>query len=81
MTPKNLSIKFKEYVGVNFIDYLTKLRLDKAKDLLRNSELSVNEIAEAVGYEPKYFMRIFKKLEGVTAGNYRELIINTEVRS
>jgi AraC-like DNA-binding protein len=70
--PQKLSIAFKQVTGFNYIDYLTKLRLDKAKEMLAESDLKVNEIAEAVGYQPSYFNRIFKKHEGVTPGQYRD---------
>ncbi len=70
--PQKLSITFKQVTGFTYIDYLTRLRLDKAKELLVETEMKVNDIAEAVGYQPSYFNRIFKKHEGVTPGQYRE---------
>ncbi|MDF2924618.1 MAG: transcriptional regulator [Paenibacillaceae bacterium] len=72
MGSNTLSIKFKMHTGVNFIDYLTDIRLNKAKELLLHSTLRVNEIAEEVGYQPTYFIRIFKKQEGMTPGQYRK---------
>ncbi|THF83908.1 AraC family transcriptional regulator [Cohnella fermenti] len=71
--PFFLSKTFKQVTGKNFIDYLTELRTDKAKELLRETELRINEIAELVGYQHSYFNRIFKKLEGMTPTHYREL--------
>ncbi|WP_168735982.1 helix-turn-helix domain-containing protein [Cohnella fermenti] len=67
----NLSKVFKYFTGHNFIDYLTNVRIAKAKELLIGSDLKMNEIAERVGYQPTYFVRIFKKAEGVTPGKYR----------
>ncbi|MEX1031085.1 MAG: AraC family transcriptional regulator [Paenibacillaceae bacterium] len=69
-----LSKLFKHIVGVNFIDYITELRLDKAKELLRESDFKINDIAEEVGYQQRYFNRIFKKQVGVTPSQYRELL-------
>jgi len=71
-TPYTLSRGFKQITCVNFIDYLTNLRLEKAKELLRNTDLKVNEIATEVGYQPSYLIRVFKKSTGITPGQYRE---------
>lgn len=71
--PFFLSKTFKQVTGKNFIDYLTGLRMDKAKELLRESALKINDVAEQVGYQHSYFNRIFKKLEGMTPSRYREL--------
>ncbi len=68
-----LSKSFKQVTGDNFIDYLTELRMGKAKELLRETKLRISEIAEQVGYQHSYFNRIFKKLEGMTPTHYREL--------
>ncbi|MEC0230619.1 helix-turn-helix domain-containing protein [Paenibacillus alba] len=68
-----LSKSFKQVTGKNFIDYLTELRMDKAKELLRESVMKINDVAEQVGYQHSYFNRIFKKLEGMTPTRYREL--------
>ncbi|MBO7746988.1 helix-turn-helix domain-containing protein [Paenibacillus sp. MWE-103] len=68
---KKLSLGFKQVTGMNFIDYLTKVRLDKAKELLRETDSKIHDIAEQVGYQPSYFTRIFKKYEGKTPGQYR----------
>ncbi|MBW7453101.1 helix-turn-helix domain-containing protein [Paenibacillus sepulcri] len=72
VTSYNLSKAFKQYTGTNFIDYLTITRLEKAKELLSGTDLKINTIAEKVGYQPTYFIRIFKKVEGITPGRYRE---------
>jgi YesN/AraC family two-component response regulator len=72
VTSYNLSKAFKQYMGMNFIDYLTKIRLEKAKELLSTTEMKMNDIAEKVGYQPTYFIRIFKKVEGLTPGSYRD---------
>ncbi|GIP35017.1 helix-turn-helix domain-containing protein [Paenibacillus sp. J2TS4] len=68
-----LSSGFKEVTGVNFIDYLTRLRLDKSKELLLTTNDKVNDIAYRVGYQPSYYYRVFKKHEGLTPTKYREM--------
>lgn len=72
-SPYTLSRAFKQVTGINFIDYLTQIRIDQAKSLLRESELKINDIADRVGYRHTYFNRIFKKYEGITPSHYREL--------
>ena len=62
---------FKEELGENFIDYLTNLRIEKAKELLRSTDKSMKEIAILVGYnDPNYFSRIFKKYTGMTPTDF-----------
>lgn len=72
-SPYTLSRAFKHISGVNFIDYLTDIRIDHAKGLLRETEIKINEVAERVGYQHTYFNRIFKKYEGITPSQFREL--------
>ncbi|MFA9557878.1 AraC family transcriptional regulator [Evansella sp. AB-rgal1] len=70
--PYTLSKSFKKVIGVNFIEYLTDIRLDKAKDLLLNTDMKINDIAEQVGYRHSYFNRIFKKHMGIPPSQYRK---------
>lgn len=64
---------FKEETGSNFLEYVTNLRMEKAKELLLSENHSMKEICSAVGYsDPNYFSRIFKKNIGVTPTEYRE---------
>ncbi|WP_037287916.1 AraC family transcriptional regulator [Saccharibacillus sacchari] len=72
VTPYALSKAFKQEAGVNFIDYLTRVRMDEAKRLLRETTMKINDIAIEVGYQPSYFNRIFKKREETTPSQYRE---------
>jgi YesN/AraC family two-component response regulator len=73
LNPSFLSKIFKDYSGWNFIDYLTHIRLTKAKELLTDTDAKIMEIAEMTGYNNSYFNRIFKKHEGLTPSEYREL--------
>ncbi|MDD6401850.1 MAG: response regulator [Lachnospiraceae bacterium] len=64
---------FKEAAGENFIEYLTNIRIDKAKELLQGKEKTIKEVCAEVGYaDPNYFSRAFKKKVGVTPTEYRE---------
>ena len=67
-----LSKLFKKEMGINFNRYITKIRIDKAKEILINSNISINEIAFSVGYnEPNYFCKVFKKIVNMTPSEYR----------
>lgn len=68
-----LSRLFKEKTGKNFIDYLTEIRMEKAKELLRNTEYKIIEICAMTGYDnPRYFSKLFKSCTGMTPREYRE---------
>jgi two-component system response regulator YesN len=72
LNPFYFSKLFKKHVGETFIDYLTRLRIDKAKDLIGREELSLKEVCYEVGYnDPNYFSRVFKKVTGISPSEYR----------
>ena len=72
VSPQYFSKLFKEETGKNFIDYLTGIRMEVAKELLSQGDLSIKEIGYRIGYnDPNYFSRIFKKTVGVTPTEYR----------
>jgi YesN/AraC family two-component response regulator len=73
LNPSFLSKIFKDISGWNFIDYLTHIRLTKAKELLVDTDAKIMEIAEQTGYNSSYFNRIFRKHEGITPSEYREM--------
>jgi two-component system response regulator YesN len=71
VTPNYLSALFKE-TGENFIQYLTALRIEQAKTLLKDPRNKIYEIVEMVGYsDPAYFSATFKKYVGKTPLEYR----------
>lgn len=73
ISPYYFSKLFKEETGGNFIDYVTMVRMEKAKELLRSTDKSMKEICCEVGYsDPNYFSRSFKKNIGVTPTEYKE---------
>lgn len=66
------SVLFKKSFGVNFVEYLTELRMNAAKELLRDPLRSTSEVAGMVGYESaNYFTRAFKKKTGMTPTEFR----------
>jgi len=67
-----ISRKFKTEFGLTITDFVTQVRIEKAKELLENPHLKIYEIADAVGYQnDKYFIKVFKRAEGVTPSEYR----------
>ena len=72
LSPYYFTRLFKEETGETFLEYLTGLRMDKAKELMKDPNLSVKDICLQVGYaDPNYFSRIFKKAVGETPTEYR----------
>ncbi|CAM4200898.1 helix-turn-helix domain-containing protein [Paenibacillus alkaliterrae] len=75
MTPTYLSLLFKMNTGKTFIEHLTDIRINKAKDMLKRTHFKNYEVAEKVGYQdPRYFSQIFKKKVGLSPSEYRESI-------
>lgn len=69
------SCTFKQYTGTNFVNFLKDLRMQEAKRLLESTDMRVNEISQAVGYEnEKHFMKIFKAVLGVSPTEYRKSV-------
>jgi YesN/AraC family two-component response regulator len=72
LSPPYLSRIFRQEMGCTYIEYLTRVRVEAAKRLLRTTTLSLAEISAAIGYQnPNYFSTLFKAREGLTAGAYR----------
>ncbi|SCY85030.1 two component transcriptional regulator, AraC family [Paenibacillus polysaccharolyticus] len=69
------SVLFKEQVGLNFSEYLMRKRVQRAKELLVQTNLPISEIAERVGYQTdKYFIKVFKSLENISPSKYRHSV-------
>lgn len=72
---KYASQLFKEAFDMKFVDFVIGLRIEQAQKQLRETNISVNEIARQVGYEnPISFGRIFKKVAGMSPGDYRKMM-------
>jgi len=64
---------FKQKTGYTFTNYLSVIRINKAKELLLNTECRINEVAVIVGYDDwNYFSRVFKKIVGISPLQYKE---------
>lgn len=73
LTPNYLSTLFKTGTGKTYVNYLTELRIERAKVLLVDSSLKVYEVGSMVGYsDPKYFNRVFRQVTGMTPREFRE---------
>lgn len=69
-----LSMKFKEYAKINFLDYVTALRMEYAKNLLQHTDLPLKDISVRVGYyNLSSFIRRFKQIHSITPGDYRKI--------
>jgi len=69
---------FKQKMGKNFVDYLNEVRMEKAKEFLKDVQYKIYEVAELIGiYDAHYFSKIFKKYVGVTPSEYRDKEIDS----
>lgn len=69
------SFVFKQYTGMNFVNYLKTIRINEAKKLLASTDKKIIEISTIVGYEnEKHFMKTFKTMYGVSPSEYRKNI-------
>lgn len=73
LNPHYFSKIFKQQCGETFIDYVTRLRIEKAISLMNTGQLSLKEVSFEVGYkDPNYFSRVFKKITGVAPTMYKD---------
>ncbi|MFD0712273.1 helix-turn-helix domain-containing protein [Paenibacillus sp. GCM10027626] len=73
ISPSQLSRMFKDETGMNFIDYLIRFRMDKAKEWLAHTGMPIKEIAEKLSYTSvQNFTRVFKQYEQLPPGEYRK---------
>lgn len=77
LNPHYFSRLFKKEVGMNFIDYLSKIRIEQAKKMLLQTSLTVGEISNSIGYhDANYFSRVFSKIVGVSPKKFRMKMID-----
>ncbi len=73
ISPGYLSRLLKHETGFSFVDYLTRVRINKAVQIMSNPAVKVYEVAEAVGYQSQhYFSRAFKRVFGRPPVEYRK---------
>ena len=73
LNPQYIGQLFKNEIGVNFLSYLTNIRMERAEKLLVSTDLPVSEVAQRSGYaDYRVFTKAFKKAEGVTPSQYRQ---------
>lgn len=78
VSPCHFSVIFKKKTGETFIHYLTNLRMEKARELLLNTDKKVYEVSYDVGYEnPTYFSTLFKKSTGLSPFEYRRHVLSS----
>lgn len=71
LSPNYFTTLFKEYTRETFMDYVIKIRIEKARELIQTGRYKVYEVANRVGYyDARYFSEIFKKYVGVTPADY-----------
>lgn len=80
LSPTYFSTIFKRETGMNFNEFLTEYRLERAKELLKNLEYHVNEVGAQVGYEDaKYFSKLFRKIVGISPRDFRKLYMRDKI--
>jgi two-component system response regulator YesN len=80
LSPIYISKMFKEKLGVNYIDFLTECRIQKAKKLMSETDKSIKEITFEVGYhDPNYFSKVFKKMSNVSPKEYRKALLGKKI--
>lgn len=72
LSPQYVSQLFRSEIGVNFLAYLTNIRMEQAKKLLLSTPMPIAEVSERSGYaDYRVFTKAFKKSEGITPSQYR----------
>ena len=79
LSAQYISQLFKNEIGVGFLTYLTNIRMERAKQLLLSTPLSIAEVSEQSGYgDYRVFTKVFKKSEGITPSQYRRDFITAK---
>jgi len=75
ISPNYLCRRFRQETGENFVDYVTNVRISKARELLAYKRFTAKEVAKKVGYSNHtYFSKLFKKATGKTVAEYRKTL-------
>jgi two-component system response regulator YesN len=74
LSPAYFGILFKKETGLNFSEYISRVKIKKAKDFLRNQKYKISEVGEMVGYkDTKYFSKLFRRITGIKPTEYRKI--------
>lgn len=80
LSAQYISQLFRNEIGVNFLAYLTNIRMEQAKKLLISTDNSIAEISDRCGYgDYRVFTKVFKKSEGITPSQYRREFLNNQI--
>lgn len=80
-TENYLSALYKKETGENITDYLNRLRMQRARELLKTTDLKIYEIIEEIGYsDANYFSRQFKRFEGLPPNDFRALMRGNSIK-
>ena len=72
-SPSHLARTFKKYMNISIVSYINKIRIDKAKVMLEDQSVSIQEVASGIGYESlNNFYKYFKAMTGLTPAAYRQ---------
>lgn len=81
LNPSYLSRMFKKEIGISFVEYLTKIRMEKAIELLKEGYMKAFEIADRIGIsDPNYFSTCFKKYTSLSISEYKKIINNSKLK-
>lgn len=73
--PSYISTVFKTQVGEGILDYINKVRVNRAKEIMKEQKSNLEDLSKVVGYSSvRTFTRAFSKLEGITPGKYKDMI-------
>jgi two-component system response regulator YesN len=74
LSPGHLNRVLKKATGHTFLSYLTKVRIERSKQLLATRKYNVYEVGDMTGYrDSKYFSQLFRKFEGMTPSEYMQM--------
>ena len=81
MSESRFSHVFKEETGISFMEYVGMVRMEKARELLQNTDLRINEIAEQIGISnPNYFSAQYKKRTGQSPNEFRRSLMEQNMK-